>query len=392
MAPKRKSDGGNAGAAKKSKTAEKATKQTSETTDSAAEQASPAVEETVNEAALKEAVDKKIAARSKRWSKVSASRNLDAHYWTINKDPAKAYAFETIDNPDKKTKCGKSCLCGKPLDDKPNHQYALTSAGLYKYKLSGTMVDVRDPDGFGMYTFNDHASYGALEVLRNLMVDFDEAFAANDMREMWVNVETIAMHLKYGQGDSFCMCDDGEMVKNTMEVLAKMPLAAIAAIDAHTTAEGENAWQPRNVGFVMSLYIKLASDWAEQDLLEAPEDTPATRFKWEPGCLDEYLLALAKERKVKLVGIEKGTVEAAPAIALPKMNKKDPWGWTKSFKELKKSGAPTFRGSKGVFGGDSLDLTSWSSKERKEKAFDRVDPLDEKMRRDLEEGMVMMRG
>jgi hypothetical protein len=234
MAPKRKSDGGNATAAKKSKTAEKASEQTTEASASAAEQATPAVEEPVDEAALKEAADKKIAARSKRWSKVSASRNLDAHYYIINKDPAKAYAFQTIDNPDKTTKCKKNCLCGKPLDDKPNHPYALTSAGFYKYKLSGTMVDVRDPDGFGMYTFNDHASYGALEVLRNLMVDFDEAFAANDVREMWVNVETIAMHLKYGQGDSFYMCDDGEMVKENMEVLVKMPLVAIAAVEPST--------------------------------------------------------------------------------------------------------------------------------------------------------------
>jgi hypothetical protein len=93
----------------------------------------------------------------------------------------------------------------------------------------------------------------------------------------------------------------------------------------------------------MSMYINLASDWADQSLLEAPEDTPAAKFKWEPGCLDEYLLALAKERKVKLVGIEKSTTDAAPAITLPKMNKKDPWGWTKSFKELKKGGALTFR-------------------------------------------------
>lgn len=85
MPPKRKSDGaGSAASAKRGK------KKPPET---------PAPVDEAHEKALVETLENKLAARAKRWSNVSASKNLDAHYWTLNKDPAEAYRWQAICDP-----------------------------------------------------------------------------------------------------------------------------------------------------------------------------------------------------------------------------------------------------------------------------------------------------
>lgn len=37
------------------------------------------------------------------------------------------------------------------------------------------MAAVCNPDMFDMYTYNDHQAYGMLEVIQNLLLDWDEA-------------------------------------------------------------------------------------------------------------------------------------------------------------------------------------------------------------------------
>ena len=36
------------------------------------------------------------------------------------------------------------------------------------------LMAIRSPDGFGMHTYNDHGAFGKMEVVENLVVDFDE--------------------------------------------------------------------------------------------------------------------------------------------------------------------------------------------------------------------------
>ena len=48
-------------------------------------------------------------------------------------------------------------------------------AGSHKLTMQRINADLRNPDLFDMYTFNDHAGYGVLEVVQSLLLDFAEA-------------------------------------------------------------------------------------------------------------------------------------------------------------------------------------------------------------------------
>ncbi|KAK0388455.1 hypothetical protein NLU13_4699 [Sarocladium strictum] len=387
MPPKRKSDGPDASAVKKGK------KNAPETP------ADPVLEETLQ---------RKIETRSKRWSKVSASKNLDVHYLKSTKDPAKAYSWKTFCKPggskdpyddeeeeDEEEEegtsatgpsCdgGKKCPCNKPADDLPSHPYVFTHASMIKQNVASNMLDLRDPDSFEMYTYNDHASYGALEVLRNLMLDFDEAYRNHDWPEMWVVVETIPLFMLFGGGDMVCMCDDGATVQETVGVLLRAPLAAIAALEAHGGEEA--AWQPRNVGWILSLWHDLARRFNEQSLLDGePKPSKAKTFKWAPNNFELYTVATAKRRGIKLVDVSESFIQAIPETTMPSLDKPDPWGWSAAFKRIGGGGRS--------FGGDALDVTSWSAADRKAAAFKKgKDPITPSMMKQIGEGMLMMRG
>ncbi|KAK3316886.1 hypothetical protein B0H66DRAFT_605153 [Apodospora peruviana] len=70
---------------------------------------------------------------------------------------------------------GRTGLCDKPVADHPDHRWKLSVAGKRKFFTQRIHCELRDPDNFGMYTFNNHAPYGVMQVVQNLLVDFEEA-------------------------------------------------------------------------------------------------------------------------------------------------------------------------------------------------------------------------
>lgn len=56
-----------------------------------------------------------------------------------------------------KSKCdgGRTCVCHKPADELPDHEFLITYAGFRKWIAQLSMGPLRDPDVFGMYTYND---------------------------------------------------------------------------------------------------------------------------------------------------------------------------------------------------------------------------------------------
>ena len=164
----------------------------------------------------------KIKRLSKdRWSKVSGSRNVEESYKLLkDKDGEKAWSFITLcqmpfsnnesddddeddeddedetDKPNKKPQCDggkKNCLCQKPAKDHPEHPWIVSRAGFDKFINQRIQVSLRDPDNFDMYTWNDHAGEGALQVLQNLVLDFAEL--APDRKEQWAICEAMVMYL-----------------------------------------------------------------------------------------------------------------------------------------------------------------------------------------------------
>ncbi len=155
--------------------------------------------------------------RSLRWSAVSGSANADADYKTTWKNPQKFYSYVTIcppvadeddedgelddevkdedDEDSEGSKCGKKgCICFKPISENPEHPWIISQAGYRKYITQHIHFSLRDPDNFNMYTFNDHAGYGCLEVVQNLFLDYVES-AERGWMEQWAVCEGFALWL-----------------------------------------------------------------------------------------------------------------------------------------------------------------------------------------------------
>ncbi|KAK3392889.1 hypothetical protein B0H63DRAFT_456767 [Podospora didyma] len=225
---------------------------------------------------------------------------------------------------------GKKCLCDKPAAEHMDHPWKITRAGRNKFCNQRNLCDLRNPGCFSMYTFNDHVGYGVLEVLQNLMLDYEEAAESS-------------------------------------EIL--------------------------NIGTVMALFIMYAVDAREYGLLEeskAESLGPAMdKKKWHPHEFASYILAYVRKYDIELMGPSKiaqyiKDVEADVALSdtAPNTASADVWGFAKALKAY-----TTREGNPGAYmagrrehhnskiGGDSLDLTTWTSAERKAKSFKRKDPF-----------------
>lgn len=185
------------------------------------------------------------APKSKRWSAVSVSRNADDEFRLAVQDPERANDFICIcpppfasgdgddddedddndsdddDDEDEdddddaddgdmaqktkegKQKCdgGETCICNKPANENPEHDWVVTYGGFRKWIAQLTMAAVRCPDVFGMYTYNDHSAYGTLEVIQNLLLDWVEA---GTWQEQWVVCEGLVF-FGLGLGSEFYM-------------------------------------------------------------------------------------------------------------------------------------------------------------------------------------------
>lgn len=173
---------------------------------------------------------------SARWAAVSVTKNAASSYHTVTKDKSKAYTYqcscperfgnkkqrgsdgeddedeedEDEDDEDEEVDpkgCGtKVCVCKDAPDKHPGHPWLVTDAGKQKFYGQVTMAALRDPDNFGMYTFNDHMAYGVVEVLQNLMIDFNEAEEAeHGTWEQWVVCEAMVLFLNLSRGRDFIL-------------------------------------------------------------------------------------------------------------------------------------------------------------------------------------------
>lgn len=148
----------------------------------------------------------------------------------------------------------------------------------------------------------------------------------------------------------------------------------------------------KNLGLIMALYIKIASVFRHGSLLEedAEEVCPnPSRYTWIPDRFDDYINAYAAKFGITLRGlddIDEMTAKLNTEVSLPASG--GSWEWSKTFGVYQKE----YPGEAGKIGGDSLDITTWAAAERKEKSFDRKDPLSAALMRNIKKGMVMSLG
>ncbi|KAF9881094.1 hypothetical protein CkaCkLH20_01244 [Colletotrichum karsti] len=385
MPPKRKSDAGDA-----SPDASKKTKTTPEASSSSS------------------SFDNSTRWSSKsRYSAVSNSRNADLDYKKAMEDPEYAFTYvvrcpfgsndedeededdfdSEAEEDEDKPSCdgGKTCLCGKLATEHPDAPFVMTRAGFRKLMNQQPNCQVRDPDSMGMYTYNDHAAYGIMEVLENLILDFDEA--SQNWKEQWVVCEAMAPFIWYLSGAEFGMCDDGDRAKKMAKLVGTMFLSMLARLEREGQLKPDS--EARDIGMVMAGMIKTAEPFRDFSLLEDEGKTRksnARPFPYAPSKYNEYIAAYAKKYNIKLGGVKgvKTLTEGFDEnIALPEAGAhgEDPWGFKAALKEYKSSVAG--------MGGDKLDITSWKPAERKNASFSKKEPLPKDVLDGIKKGMVV---
>ncbi|KAJ9354207.1 hypothetical protein DTO027B9_4833 [Paecilomyces variotii] len=340
--------------------------------------------------------EKPPVPRSKRWSKgVSGSANADTEYRKkMMHDPAGAWEFvcrcrpvvgsdddnedededdededDDDDEGDGLPSCdrGKTCLCRKPSKDHPDHPYIYSLGGIQKFNTIATMCSLRDPDLFGMYIYNDFAGYGLLEMVGNLLLDFEEA--KDDWKQQWYICEatTLFFH-KYNPMPLF-MIDDSEGLDMFLHCVRTMFLTMMATLERNDLLKPGS--EIKNLGMVMGLAIRL--DAYAQDM-DSFEDLP------------KYLYAYAAKHNIVLHDVPKDDEpEPVPATGKgslpdPRAKKNNPWGFAAELKKLAKEQN---------VGGDEYDITTMSAAERKNASFTKKDPLGAEEIKALKEGLVM---
>ncbi|KAI0143008.1 hypothetical protein GGR57DRAFT_484677 [Xylariaceae sp. FL1272] len=389
---------------------------------------------------LAEKVKKCLAnLRLERWSKVSGSRNAARGYFeTIDKDEKKAYSFYTLckplhhltpeedpdyhsdaddseedydsegdiiddddDEADKEgrvgSKCKKeNCVCFLPANQNPEHPWIMSFGGFLKFRTQVTMIQLRDPDLFSMYTFNDHANMGVLEVLENLLLDFEMADGSNAMigwPERWSICEATVQLLMSDVTDVLHMYSDGERLENMMQLIGRQFLYMLAQLDSNGLLSDSSPIL--SLPITMASYMRLANIQREGNLLHdsTKRRSYGQRKSLQPNFYDDAILSYANQRGIMLGGfknIDDMCAECVPEVKLPDRDKRDPWSYKQSRNEYKTR--YSMLSDKATIGGDGLDLTSWSSAERKKNAFDKKDPLGKKELDALKQGMVMTMG
>jgi hypothetical protein len=187
-----------------------------------------------NSGAASEATAAAAAPANSRYTPHSGSANLEAEYHLQTRDKDKAYSYICLCRPFLKTASsgeddddddddedeedededgeggnacdgGETCICLKSADDHPDHPWVVTKAGQIKLNQMHIQADLRCPDNFQMYTFNDHEAYGMMQVFQNLILDYEDAGRDKDWKGQWAMCEATAKLGKYASDGPMCM-------------------------------------------------------------------------------------------------------------------------------------------------------------------------------------------
>ncbi|KAI1323514.1 hypothetical protein F5Y16DRAFT_344853 [Xylariaceae sp. FL0255] len=385
--------------------------------------------------------------RSKRWATVSGSGNAAGNYWARCRDPEKAFAYYTIckpwytsrnknqgdDDEDEEDeeddeddeddelepeeknedddrpgpRCKKpGCICFKSVADNPDHPWVISLAGYVKFQNQFIQVELRDQDNYGMHVFNDFPGYGVLEVLQNLILDFKEA--DDDWRHQWAVCEATMPFLSHNISDPMAWLPASDDVTETTALVGRMFLSMLAKLDRLQLLSADS--QVKSLACTTAQYMDLAEDLRRGDLLAGARRKKYSGKKpLQAAYFDDAILSYAVKRNITLCGppnLQDLIANAKPEPELPLETSKDPWAFkqmlakyeAKDYVELFRfmtgnSRAHGFdKGAHSGIGGDTLDITTWTSACRKEKSFDNKDPLPKEIIKNLKEGLVMMRG
>lgn len=187
------------------------------------------------------------------------------------------------------------------------------------------------------------------------------------------------------------------------------------------TLENEGLLRPdsevMNLALVMGLYLRMALSFTAMGILDSDDDedgdegpsgkengtakgkkaTKTSAFKYSESCWDLYIFMYAQKHGIALKTLVSSHTEdlltrlSEKNLTLPESGA-DPYGWKPALAYyVKECFVPSF-GVTSLTTGDSLDLTAWSSAERKRVNFGKKDPLGPRERKAIKDGQIMSLG
>ncbi|KAF3030905.1 hypothetical protein E8E15_011326 [Penicillium rubens] len=329
-------------------------------------------------------------ALDKRWAPVSVSRNADLGFKLQTRDQVKAFSYiclgrapwktgykdesededeedeEFIEQKKKDDAEADDATTLKPASEHPGEKWIFTSAGMAKWTALERGTTVRDPDNFGMYVYNDFFGYAVMELVENILLDFDEA--DGDWKMQWGICEATGLYFQVDALGPLLGCDDGEGVNAVLMAFVTMFLTMLSTLERNDLFKSDS--EVKNIGAIMGLFIRFIVDVGEYGMDDH----------------DAKIKAYAAKHNVKIHGLNHPSYEesSGETVELPEAtaNANDPWGWAKVLKELKKANG-------GRLGGDSKDITSWTPAERRKAAFDNKDPIPRSAMTRIKNGDIM---
>ncbi|KGO36562.1 hypothetical protein PEX1_055780 [Penicillium expansum] len=174
-------------------------------------------------------------ALDKRWAPVSVSRNADSEFKLRTRDPVKAFTYICLGCAPWKTENIEQESDDEDEEDEESiEQKKKDDAGIALKQSTA----VRDPDNFETHVYNDFFGYAVMELVENLLVDFDEA-----------------------AGDWKMYCEDGETVNAVCIAFATMFLTMLATLERNDLFKSDS--EVKNIGAIIGLFIRFIVDVEE---------------------------------------------------------------------------------------------------------------------------------
>jgi hypothetical protein len=153
----------------------------------------------------------------------------------------------------------------------------------------------------------------------------------------------------------------------------------------------------KNLGLIMSIYIKTAKAMQANDLLEDGNeetvelkmpDGSTEKYTFDLAKLDEYILGYAERHSIALPDAPQDNEGAAEG--LPARTAEDPWNTAEAFCQYERNhGKASGPGEKPAMGGDRYDITTWTSAERRSASLKKRDPFSKKEIAALKMGFML---
>jgi hypothetical protein len=262
------------------------------------------------------------------------------------------------------------------------------------------MLALRNPSTFHLSnTFSEHLTYGALEVMQNLIRDFDEELRARQWREVWAIIEGLVLFMLFTLSAVFdetvnrFIADDiaGTIetgVHETVTLIARMMLTIMAMLEAQGQLNMRS--DIKNIGWIIFLFRRVVQRFRGRHHLLTSFSLSMNRFDVSENHLDLYLQHYASRCGIVLSDVE--TLEISDFV-MPDTSSKDPWGWNKALTDYKnKCMIPPFayRGrSSEIMTNDYWDISTWTSAERTRASVENSDPISGTALVMLEKGQVL---